>query len=60
MLGNVHIPTEGTSAQSKLLLTRNVILEPNVIFSFSLFPLSFLNSAQPAKGEKGKSVFESK
>lgn len=46
MLANAYIPTEGMSTQSKLFLNYDVILDPDVTFSFSsLFPLSFLNSA---------------
>lgn len=57
MLVNAHIPTEGMSTQSKLLCNRNVILNLNAIFYVtSLFPLFFINSAQLAKGEKGKRV----
>ena len=57
MLVNAHIPTEGMSTQSKLLLNCNVIFNLNAIFYVtSLFSLFFINSAQLVKGEKGKRV----
>lgn len=57
LLAKAHNPSESMSTQRQLLLNHNVILDPNVSFSFSfLFPFFFLNSAQPGKGGKGKRV----